>query len=415
LNVPAGGTGSAMGKITLAAAVNTINVQTDITTSADARYSITLSSATQVYNLVPYTSTGTYGSTYYTYNGVEIPADAYSITLNVSAGTAAVTATSITLGRYDWNLFSVNTTQDPPTKISLVSGEGQANTPISYDGSGNIYWGVWGGTHTYYQYNTSTQALAQFKPTVTGTASGFDDFYNTGAAIIAPTGSTQYVVFGSDSGTVYIRPTGSTFATATGNSFQIPSAAGMIRSSVAAKGSYVYFTSRIADSTTSTYTGRLYRADASSIIPGQTPSYTYVPLSYASTSTPVISDNNYVYVGTYNGFTSGTVEAILYSNIAPSATMVPIYPESGTGAPVQSSPIVWSDATDDYVYFTTNSSSGAGYCYYIDTTASPLSASEEWTAPNTSGNNYSLQGMAYSDIGGYVVWGDDGNNLYIAP
>jgi hypothetical protein len=140
-----------------------------------------------------------------------------------------------------------------------------------------------------------------------------------------------------------------------------------------------------------------------------------------SVSTPVISENGYVYAG-WGGYDAsfvgeGGIVGVLASAFS---TFFDVYGNgAGTGSAagdlVQSSPIVWTDAEetgDDFIYFTTNSGSGAGWCFrYGDTSTTPT---QVWTAPNTSGNNYSLQGMAYSDSG-YVVWGDDGDNLYVAP
>ncbi|MDR1573860.1 MAG: hypothetical protein LBS24_06080 [Clostridiales Family XIII bacterium] len=405
---------SEVGELYLANAVTTLLVQTDLnpTVATDSGdYSVTLTGPASV-TLVPSTNfTGEYG-TYYTYEGT-VPPGSYTVRLSVAKTTGTSTATYITIGTYRWQLFSVNTTLAPgQTPTLITSGQGQPNTPISYDGSGNIYWGVWGGDKSYFQLDVGSGSTTPL-PFAPG---GGDNFYWAGAAFVT-IDNTDYVVFGSDSGTMYIRPVigfGDVSPapdpgfTKTIDQTLFPN--DKIRSSVAVKGDYVYFTSTWAQSTpTANYTGELWQVAVSSLTTSGTLSTGYVTLTNASTSTPVISNNNYVYVGTYNGFTSGTVEAFPVSNFITGAK-IPIYPASGTGDPVQSSPIAYTGAPWDYVYFTTNASGGSGYCYRFNGTT----VQSRWTAANTSGNNYSLQGMAYAD-NGYVVWGDDGNNLYIAP
>jgi hypothetical protein len=119
-----------------------------------------------------------------------------------------------------------------------------------------------------------------------------------------------------------------------------------------------------------------------------------------------------VYAGYNNGFTSGGVVVIPASAFG--SVITTVY----SGDPVQSSPIVWSDEGNemDYVYFTTNADytystppTHNGYCYSVDVSGSPPVPSLVWN-PGTGGT-YALQGFA-SD-GGYVVYGDDGNTLYI--
>jgi hypothetical protein len=80
-----------------------------------------------------------------------------------------------------------------------------------------------------------------------------------------------------------------------------------------------------------------------------------------------------------------------------------------SGDPVQASPIVYSGSYYDLIYFTTNSSTGKGYCYYYDTNY-PYSE-PVWSAGGTSANPYAEQGFASDN--GYLVYGDDANNLYI--
>jgi hypothetical protein len=391
--------------------VHTINIQTNLNpgSSTTSTYGIELySGSILIQTLVPSGTafSGTYG-TYYTYNGAEISSASYTIRITVTAGTTAATANTISLGRYDWVLYRVtNLNAATPTVTALtatnspyvgpVAYEGQANTPISYDSADNIYWGIWGGERSYYQYNTTSGELNVFTPK---TPVGGDDFYWAGAAFV-PINNADYMVFGSDSGTVYVQPVAS-FAVQN-NSFAVPQTS-QIRSSIVSSGNYVYLTSAIT--TVSPSLGFLWQIDTNTLT-SLSPTIVGAKLTYASTSTPVISNNGYIYVGTYNGYTSGTVDAY---DLA--LNPVNIY----TGDPVQSSPIVWSNTTTevDYIYFTTNSNPttyvGSGYCYAFN----GASATGPVWAP-AAATNATLQGMAYADSGN-VVWGDDSNNLYIAP
>lgn len=68
-------------------------------------------------------------------------------------------------------------------------------------------------------------------------------------------------------------------------------------------------------------------------------------------------------------------------------------------------------AYTDYLYFTTNASSGGGYCYaytFYSDPSYPPSCTPKWSAIL---NNYSLQGMAAS--GQYVAFGNDGNTFAV--
>lgn len=413
--------------ITLDNAVSTFAVQTNLTlgTAASASYSINLKQNGAV---VQYIASGdidpTYGSTYYTYNGAQIPAGTYTLQIIVSPKGGTVTGSTLYLGSYYWQLNVItDLTEEEPTvavaedsEDEPVAYEGQFNTPISYDADGNIYWGIWGGTKSYYQYNISSGELAQFIP-------GNDDFYNAGAALVT-VDDEDYMVFGSEgiadnvvNGTLFVRPVDD-FADGNGNAINLGdympklNFAGSIRSSVVVSGDYFYFTSQ---GKTDDYTqGRIWRGTVSGLLTDALLNYEFVQgngylnSDGNTTSTPVVSENGYIYVGwyyygTYTGAAPGGVIAI-----APNGAVTNVF----SGAPVQASPIVWTDnevTGYDYIYFTTNNGAGAGYCYSFDgSTAEPV-----WTYANTSGNNYSLQGMASDD--GYVIWGDDGNNLYIAP
>ena len=78
--------------------------------------------------------------------------------------------------------------------------------------------------------------------------------------------------------------------------------------------------------------------------------------------------------------------------------------------PVQSSLVVLPNADSSaaaYVYFSTNSNVGAGYGYAVNGTT----ATKVWDTSAYEGGTYALGGMA-SD-GGYMVFGNDYNYLYI--
>jgi hypothetical protein len=390
--------------------VSTLSVQTNLNSgsSTTSTYGITLAGNGETYQLVPVGTafSGSYG-TYYTYNDTPIPTKDgsgnpidYQITITVTAGTTAATASSVTLGGYYWEFQSVNAST---LAVSLIAtGEGQPNTPISYGSDGTnsyVYFGIWGGTRSYYQYNTGgTGTLTAFKP---GTAG--DNFYWAGAAFITD-GKNYFAVFGSDSGAVYLQQAGANFG-GTGTKFTI-STDGQIRSSIVAASGNLYFTSKEGAG----QDGRLWAITQSDAFVGADTSLAYevVKASSSSTSTPVVSVSDYIYVGSNDAFSSGTVQVFTYNPTTPViANLDAVY----TGDPVQSSPIVWTDEeadpTVDYIYFTTNSGTGKGYCYSFNGTA-PAAV---WQAGGSSSNPYAVQGFASDDE--YLVYGDDGNVLYI--
>ena len=315
---------------------------------------------------------------------------------------AAVTYTDSSQN-YHWRLYSISgALTSTPTKSSvLASGDGQINTHINAIGN-YLFFGGYGGEHAYYQYGpiNGTASLKKFIPSTQ------EDFYYAGASKVNED-STSYVVFGSESGKIYVRPVGATFGTATGSTINLAASqpdCGPIRSSISVVGSTWYLTSKGSGSN-----GYLWR-----ITDGTTSSPTLVSLALSnnSTSTPVVSSNNYVYFGCYSGFTSGNVYAVPTS-FTGSTTPISIY----SGDPVQCSPIVYSSVTEDYVYFTTNSATGAGYCYKWDTDDASAPKTKVWEREGT-GTGYekaALQGFAASDSGtsAYLVYGDDGNHLYI--
>ena len=347
------------------------------------------------------------GGTSYTiyYDGVQrIPAGTYTLTIttNNTSG-ATLSASHISFLVSAWKFWRINVGAATPTVTQIGTGYGQANTHIDYYADTNfVFFGIYEGDRSYYLYNQGTSTLVRFNAQ--------DDFYWAGAYQQRLTGNGE-VFFGSDDGKLYIKdPTN--FASGTGTIVDlktIVSDAGKVRSTVMALESgtgYAYFTS-----TGTGNHGYLWRIDLSTVASGH-PVLTYVQISLSnasvsSTTTPVIS-NNIVYVGA-NGYqttapyaAAGAVQAF---NATTLAKVVDVY----VGDPVQASPIVYASSPWNYVYFTTNSSTGAGYCYRHNWNSTVVQSI--WTAGGTSSNRYAVQG--FSADNGYLVYGDDGNNLYI--
>jgi hypothetical protein len=352
------------------------------------------------------------GDTFTLYNnsGSIVPGGQYTLTLTVMNNTGAdITATAIALNVSRWAFYSVVASNGSVTR--LATGYGQANTPISYDRSDGkyLYWGIYGGDRTYYEYSLSGGYLFPLNGVT-------DDFYGAGAAFIG-----SYAVFGSDSGTLYLVNLGSfnigPYQAHPMNS-NFPN--DKIRSSIAVDqgGTNVYFTSTYTDPGAGIYDSELWQLSVNEVLANSNPlpSNAWVPLTNASTSTPVISANNIIYVGTYNGFTGGTVDAYDPGNRAATVPTPPSFRAAVyKGDPVQSSPIVWSTGVgpgpnrNDYIYFTTNSGIGRGYGYSF--MLSSNTPTQIFAAGGTSSNPYAVQG--FSADNGYLVYGDDGNYLYI--
>ena len=365
----------------------------------------TLSGSGGTFSFGPGYFSGTSGGNSYTAykNGSSlVPDGSYTLTVTVTNNTGStITGATMKFLVSRWRLWSVDVSVTPPVPTLKQTGYGQANTPIEYtSGQASFYFGIYEGDRSYYKYTISGDTLTRFNAQ--------DDFYWAGA--IAVSGN---VIFGSDSGKLYVRDaanfgtSGSVIDLAT-----YKADAGEIRSTIVdGDYGYIYFTSSGTGDR-----GYLWAVQLSTITSASPNvlSREILPASgngMSSVSTPVVSPYDYLYVGSneydqqsFRG--EGQVIAFdLLSGPIPSITYTAVY----TGDPVSASPIVYTSGDYDYVYFTTNSGSGAGYCYRYMGTTSLL----RWTFANTSGNKYSLQGMA-SD-GGKVVWGDDGNKLYIAP
>jgi hypothetical protein len=317
------------------------------------------------------------------------------------------------------------------TLARAANGYGQANTPIGY-AADSIYWGIYDGDRRYYKALTSGGAVGNI---VSYAPPGGDDFYWAGSALVG-VGSSNYIVFGGDSGKIYVRPVDSFASPSAGkvidlNDYIESKDAGQVRSSIVAPAvgtaadDYVYFTSKGTGA--QAYLLRIIRGSLASASPDV--KYVEVENAQTSVSTPVISNNNILYVGAsdYNKETFaqyGSVQAFTPTGAGP-AWLDYIYGSGDTpssGDPVQSSPVVYSVVTgpnrSDYIYFTTNSEAGSGFCYSYRITTGAVA--NVWTRPGTSSNRYALQGFAADraanssgDIVTYLVYGDDGNYLYI--
>ena len=422
-----GTTGSISTTINLANSVSYIYLPTNLYGSSGT-YTITLDGTTLASGSL---------STYRTYDAYNGPTGAFSagnhtLTITVNNNTSNATVNEITLIRYDWRIWSVNTANGAASMVIGAASinplyEGQINTPLSGDSniSGNFYFGTFGGTHSYYQYNTATSALTTFAAN--------DDFYGAGAVVVNLAGYStnpggKYspaVVFGSESGTVYVQ-SGSAFAT-TLTTYNV-TAGDKIRSSMAydtvsSSAGSIYFTSYNSAG------GTLWQLTNYGGISTGASTLTPVALPGSSTSTPVISQNGYIYTGWFgydyvNFYSIGGVVGLPVSNFTTGARF-DVYGNGITsgnpeGDPVQSSPIVWSDDDEliDYVCFTTNAdhtydttpvTNHNGYCYSVNVSGVTPASNLAWNPP--TGGTYALQGFA-SD-GGYLIYGDDSNTLYI--
>lgn len=320
----------------------------------------------------------------FTFNVTALNGNAY-----IEYGSLFQTAASV-MGFKDLTsapVISSTTSIATPTYSVNLNDGGQLNTPITTDGT-YIYFGTWQGNKSYYQWNPTTNELNS----VSGSG-----FYWAGAAVIG-----DQVFFGGDSGKLYYTSTDN-FELGV-EEISLDSDAGNIRSSIMVDGDYFYFTSQ----------GKYlwcYKANAS----GAPTHQWHTSLNAVSTSTPTKVGNK-IYVGYYNGFNKGGVTEVTESRTASASSYVSKCDLiDGTGStannmPVQSSLVVLPNADSSaaaYVYFSSNSNVGAGYCYAVNGTT----ATKVWDTSAAGGGTYALGGMA-SD-GGYMVFGNDYNNLYI--
>jgi hypothetical protein len=315
---------------------------------------------------------------------------------------------------------------DTPVVTNVGSGvkySGQIDTPIKVTDE-YVYFGAFRSPRDgeYFQIEKATGATQTFTP------SPGSGYYWAGAAIIENDDPNipDYVVFTGDAGYLYSMEVGANFGTPISQiDISQYGNVGRLRSSVAHKrvvydedgnyADYLYFPTQ-GD-------GLLlcFMIDASGVL-----TYGWHDIVGYSTSTPVISDNDRLYVGS-SGDSDGN-SVFCFTDIYPDPTPPtpppppvpptkqwgyrPVNPDTGLvddARAVQSSPLVYSDVENgvDYIYFTTNASDGSGYCISDAGGAAPTT---EWYVYDAN-LTYTLQGMAASS--GYLVYGNDYSVVYI--
>ena len=293
---------------------------------------------------------------------------------------------------------------------------GQLNTPLTYYSNGTneyLYFGTYTGSRSYYEYNITTETLTAFTPYKPNSTTKIGNFYWAGAAVVT-VGSTDYVVFGSDAFTdsgvkhtyLYYRKVGAFDSTTYGGYYDLNTLgvteAGNVRSTISKDSNYLYFTSQ--GPSAESYVWRVPIASIGGTLTSS--NVKVITLSGASsTSTPAISTNGFIYVGFYNGFSSGGVDVINQANFTKITDNNGQALIRGTG-PVQASVIVHTSGNYNYLYFTTNSNSDYAYCYRHTVTNNSISLI--WKFAN---GDYALQGMAA--CGGILTYGDDKDHFYI--
>lgn len=325
------------------------------------------------------------------YSDVFASAGTYTISYTFTRSAGSYSSGDIYLYKNENELHKINdVTVSSNPQISDVAtnlpGMGQINTPITTDGT-YIYYGTWYSATTNGQYYQVKISDGTYKYFTTGTGYGF---YWAGAIT-----KGNYVYVGGDGGYLYYRSV-SNFDT-TGGSISLGSSAGNVRSSISTDGTYLYFTSQ---------GGYLWRATPN----GSSTTVTSVSLGGTSTSTPAITSSS-IYVGYYGSFSSGGIQRASISNFSSGVTTLSFtadVDEDGVvetfSQPVQSSIVVKSVSSTDYIYFTTNSTNGAGYCCsYSGGTTTNI-----W---KTAKGGYALQGMAAG--GGSLIFGNDNGRYYI--
>ena len=377
---------------------------------------------------------------FYNLSGTVVPKGTYDLKLQVTNKTAegnTLTLTTADVTIPTWDLVEITdiTSEVPavayltngPEVFETVEGEdiyqgyGEPATPLKiFDNM--LYFGINDGDRCYYQYNIAKgekQGGLNKETTERFAPEGYNDFYWAGAAMVSEEEGKEYIVFGSDDGILYTLPTeqfnivdkdNNPVGFAYNLKNQIEDV-GRIRSSIvtAANGD-IYFTSQGGYLLCTTVTDLIYGDTEDSI--------EYVNLadelgltSAESVSTPTITADGTIYVGysTYEGTNevggvwigkSGT-SGITYTN------------KIDMQAPVDSSPLVYNDGTADYVYFTTNNGSGAGYCWKI-TNGAPDTAATWTVGSDPSSGSYTLQGMSVG-ANGTLVFGNDLEKLYVIP
>ncbi len=363
-------------------------------------------------------------------NGVPatvVPKGTYKLELaviNTTGATLNLTSADVTVPTWDLvKVDGINTTLPSVTYLTdgpqiyddtdTYQGYGEPNSPLKiFDGK--LYIGVSDGDRCYYQYDItkgtfdSTSAV-RFVPSEED-----NDFYWAGVAQIE-NGGQSYIVFGSNDGVLYVQPvndfsgTGETITLAD-YSDSVP---GAVRSSIVVgsgtnKG-YIFFTSQGC---------YLWSIEISSLFDGTAAAGSgnvgsiklYNEASAASVSTPAVLPDGQIYVGynynyaTLGGLWIGKAEGTALTN----TTIIDMK------APVDSSPLVYYGYDingADYVYFTTNNVTGAGYCWEV-TNGTPADDAT-WTIGSSSGS-YTLQGMSVG-ANGTLVFGNDLDQLFVIP
>lgn len=345
------------------------------------------------------------------YASVFAAAGSYTIKIeySISSGSSYKTDTCrlyqnhITLNKInDVTTGDINNPPAVTTVLTNLPGSGQMNTPITTDGN-YLYFGTWlsgSANGKYFQIDVSGNTPS-YKSFLAGTGYGF---YWAGAAPVDVNsdGTNDYVVFGGDGGYLYYRSIANFDSTTVGGVYDLSYlgnvTAGNVRSTISSDGTYIYFTSQGP-----TGTSYLWRFLISTI-GNTTPTFNVIALDGGtSTSTPAISQSGLIYVGYYNGFTSGGIDVV-----ESTSNTFAIVKNISSLPPVQSSVDVYYNSGYDYIFFTTNANTGAGYCYSVN--ISSYAATEMWNTTSV-GNNTCLQGMAACN--GYLTFGNDSNRFFI--
>lgn len=338
----------------------------------------------KIYEQATYDATGTVnGYDYYYYINHSVTASStenatlsISVTLN---GTGTIESVSMFANKGAVTKVSGIDSTDASgvTLTAVVSAvDGQINTPITRYGD-FIYFGTWSGSTPKQYYQVDVSGTDFDAVTYTGKAG----FYWAGAVQLG-----DYIYFGGDSGYLYYQDElgfgeADTYVKLTDKA----SDAGNVRSTIMTDGTNLYFTSQ----------GKYlwcYQPDANGV-----PVYQWhIQLAGTSTSTPTLVQNSdgttSIYTGYYSGFSAGGVQVTTVSGSTQTIATV------ASGFPVQCS-ILYSNG---YVYFNTNASGGAGYCYNAAT------GTQVWA---TTADTYALGGMACDN--GIIVFGNDYDHLYV--
>ncbi len=374
---------------------------------------------------------------FYNLSGDVVPEGTYKLELQVINTTgAALNLTSADVTVPTWDLVKVdgiNTTLPSVTYLTdgpqtydntdTYQGYGEPNSPLKiFDGK--LYIGISDGDRCYYQYDItkgtfdSTSAV-RFVPSEED-----NDFYWAGAAQIE-NGGQSYIVFGSNNRYLYVQ-SADDFAK-TGISVNLTgyvTDAGSVRSSIVVGSGtnegYIFFTSQGC---------YLWSAAISSLFDGTAAAGSgnvksiklYQDDTASSVSTPAVLPDGQIYVGyryedvenytTLGGLWIGKAEGTALTN----TTIIDMK------APVDSSPLVYygDDINGaDYVYFTTNSATGGGYCYSYPGKEEENKPDLIWnigvsTDPENNAS-YTLQGMSV-DANGTLVFGNDLDQLFVIP